>query len=176
MTPDPVDPDDDPPEALAADLIIPALGSGLALYYLVSTIDLAWEARATGSTIAGVLLSLCGLFIVRSLLRARRGSGRFTFGDLFENSGFNRQRLALIGLLIVFIATIPWLGTTLGMFCLLLASLRVMGVTSPRQLLGISLSASVAVYVLFIFLLNSRMPRGLIENALATILPPLGGS
>lgn len=174
MTPEPDDPANMPPEALAADLIIPALGCGLALYYIISTADLAWEARATGTFIALLLLTLCALLFGRTGLRAARGTGTFSFGDLFEDSGFNRQRVALIGLLVVFILTIQWLGTTLGLFLLLLASLRVMGVTSLKQLIGIAFCSAAVVYFLFIFLLNSRMPRGVIENALATVLPSLG--
>jgi hypothetical protein len=104
----------------------------------------------------------------------RGGMGQFTFGDLFESSIYNRQRMALVALLIVFILTIQWLGTTLGLLLLMLASLWVMGVTSSKQLIGISVTSAAVVYLLFIFLLNSRMPRGIIENSLATILPPLG--
>lgn len=162
-------------EALAADLIIPLLGCGLSAYYIISTAGLAWEARATGTTIAGVLLALCALLFARTGLKlARGGMGSFTFGDLFENSIYNRQRVALVALLIVFILTIQWLGTTLGLLLLMLAALRVMGVTGAKQLVGISVSSAAVVYLLFIFLLNSRMPRGVIENALATILPTLG--
>ncbi len=156
-------------------MIIPLLACGLAIYFLISTSELAWEARATGSMVAYVLLGLCLALFLRGGLRAMRGTGQYSFGDLFENSLFNRQRVGLVALLVLFIATIPWLGTTLGIFLLLLASLRLMGVTNATQLLGISLTSAAVVYLLFIFLLNSRMPRGLIEKALATILPPIGG-
>jgi hypothetical protein len=163
------------PETLAADLIIPVLGCGLSAYYIISTAQLAWEARATGTTIAGLLLALCALLFARTGLKLMRGGmGQFTFGDLFESSIYNRQRMALVALLIVFILTIQWLGTTLGLLLLMLASLWVMGVTSSKQLIGISVTSAAVVYLLFIFLLNSRMPRGIIENSLATILPPLG--
>jgi hypothetical protein len=163
------------PEALASDLIIPALGCGLAAYYVLSTADLAWEARATGSIIASVLLGMCAVHFLRTALRVVRGAGRLGFGDLLEDSSHNRQRLVLLALLVVFVLTIRWLGTTLGLFLLLVGALRVMGVRSARELLAISAAAASAVYLLFIFLLNSRLPRGAIENALATILPALGG-
>ena len=35
-------------EPLAADFIIPLLACGLAVYYLATTTDLVWEARAAG--------------------------------------------------------------------------------------------------------------------------------
>jgi len=40
--------------ALGAYFIIPLLASGLTIYYLVSTLDLNWEARSTG-TFIGVI-------------------------------------------------------------------------------------------------------------------------
>lgn len=160
--------------ALAPDLIIPALASALAVYYLMSTGDLAWEARATGSTIAWILLAMCAALFIRTALRLARGAGTLTFGNLFALDEYNRTRVALVALLVLFIATIPWLGTTLGLFCLLVASLWVTGVRAPKQILGISLSAAAVVYILFVFLLNSRMPRGVLEDALGRILPPLG--
>jgi hypothetical protein len=169
--------DRDAPEqdALAADLIIPALGSGLAIYFLASTTELAWEARATGSVIAWSLLALCALFLLRSLSRLAVGKGRMTFGDLFSGTLFNRQRVALILLCLAFVATIRWVGTTLGIFLLLLATMYVMGVREPRRLFTIASLSAATVYLLFIFLLNSRMPRGYLEQVLARVLPPLGG-
>lgn len=162
-------------EALARDLIIPAIGSGLAIYYLASTGDLAWEARATGTTIAVVLLGLCLAHALRIAIKVLRHQGTLGFGDLFANSLFNRQRVALIVLLVVFVATIRWVGTTLGLFVLLTATMLVMGVRDLRHLLGVAFVSAATVYVLFIYLLNSRMPRGIVEALLSTILPPLGG-
>lgn len=161
--------------ALAADLIIPGLGCALAGYFLAETRDLVWEARATGSSIAVVLLALCGLHLIR-VVRARLTSqGRFTFGDLFMNEPFNRQRLALLVALLVFIATIGWLGTTLGLFLLLIATMLVMDVREPRRLLGVAFASAATVYLLFILLLDSRMPRGALEHALAKLWPAIGG-
>lgn len=162
-------------DALAADLIIPGLASALAAYYLISTTELAWEARATGTTIAIVLLALCAVFALRTFKRIAGGAGRLSFGDLFADTVFNRQRVALIALAVLFVATIPWVGTTLGVFLLLIAMMFVMGVRDPKRLLLIAGISAATIYLLFIFLLNSRMPRGTVEALLARILPPLGG-
>ena len=64
-----------------------------------------------------------------------KGSGSFGFGDLFANTLFNRQRLALGLLIAAFIAALPWTGTTLGLFLVLIAGMWTLGVTSIRQLL-----------------------------------------
>ena len=56
--PHPAPSEPQPRAALGADFIIPLLACGLTLYYFVSTLDLVWEARATG-TVIGLVLSRC---------------------------------------------------------------------------------------------------------------------
>ncbi len=42
-------------KALGADLVIPALALSFAAYFFVSIADLAWEAKANGVVIGGIL-------------------------------------------------------------------------------------------------------------------------
>jgi hypothetical protein len=153
-------------EPLGADLIIPVLASGLTVYFLITTFDLAWEAKVTGTFIGAVLLALCATHFARIGLRVASGRGTLGFGELFADSLFNRQRLALLVLAVLFIATLPWLGTTLGLFLLLVASMWVMGVRSMRVLVGVASLTAAVVYLLLIHLLGSRLPHGVIENML----------
>lgn len=177
-TPPPDDADESQSEgtgALGSDLIIPGIASALAIYYLISTADLAWEARATGVSIAVILLSLCVLLLFRSFAFVIEGLLPLGFGALFEASRFNLQRVALLSLAALFVATIQWVGTTLGIFVLLILMMLVMGVRSLKLILSIATASAATVYLLFIYLLNSRMPRGYLESLLGQILPPLGG-
>jgi hypothetical protein len=156
--------------ALGADLIIPLLGSSLAIYYLVSTAELDWEARSAGLFVGSVLLTLCAIQLVRILGAAVTGRGTLGLGGLLSNTLHNRRRLALIGLVALFIATISWAGTTLGLWLLLIASMLVMGVRSPIRLLAVATTASAVVYVLLILILNTRLPRGILEKLIAGAL------
>ena len=70
----------------------------------------------------------------------------------------------------IFPNTIAWTGTTLGLWLLLIASMLVMGVRSPMRLLSVATIAAATVYGLLIFLLNTRLPRGLIEKLIAGAL------
>lgn len=157
------------PELLGADFIIPVLASALAIYFFVTTFDLAWEAKVTGMFIGAVLLALCVTQFARLGLRIASHRGSFGFGELIGDTLFNRQRLALVVLAILFIASIEWVGTTLGLFLLLVASMWVMGVRRPRVLFGVALLTAAVVYLLLIYLLGSRLPQGVIENALAAM-------
>jgi hypothetical protein len=53
----------------------------------------------------------------------------------------------------------------------MLASMRILGVRDLRALLGISLAVAGSVYLLFIVLLQSRLPVGPIETLLGSLLP-----
>ncbi len=156
--------------ALGADLLIPAIGSGLAIYYLVTTAEMDLEAKSAGLFVGTVLLFLCAIQLVRILVEVVRGRATLGLGDLVANSRHNRQRLGLILLVALFIATIGWTGTTLGLFLLLLCSMLVMGVREPGKLIGVAFCTSAVVYLLLIYLLNTRLPHGIVEKSIASAL------
>lgn len=154
-------------EPLAADFIIPLLACGLAVYYLATTTDLVWEARAAGVAVGVPLIAMCVFHLGRTLYRIAQGSGSFSGGDMFADTLFNRQRAALIVLVALFIAALPLTGTTLGLFILLIASMWVLGVRSIRVLVTVAATTCAAVYVLLLYLVSSRLPHGPVEWLIA---------
>lgn len=156
---------------LGADLIIPLLAAGLTIYFLVNTAGLVWEARANGTVIGVALLFLVAVHFVRVALAVRRRQGSLGFGSLVETSIVQAQRVGLIAVVALFIAALPWIGTTLALFLAMLASMLILGVRDPRALIGISLAVAAAVYVLFIVLLQSRLPVGPFEALLGSVIP-----
>jgi len=153
-----------PKTALGAYFIIPIMACGLTVYYLVSTIDLVWEAKATGFFLGGILLVLCTVQFVRLGLRVFQGAGSLGFGDLAENTLFNRQRLALLILIAAFIVTLQWVGTTLGLFLVLVACMWVMGVRSLGMLVGVALTTALVVHLLLIQFVGSQLPQGIFKD------------
>jgi hypothetical protein len=156
-------------EPLAADFIIPLLACGLAAYYIVTTTDLVWEARAAGVAVGAPLIAMCVFHMGRTLHRIVRGSGSFSTGDMFANTLFNRQRLILGILVAVFIVALPWTGTTLGLFLILVAAMRLLGVDSIRTLVAVAATTAAVVYVLLMYLVSSRLPQGPVEWLIAWI-------
>jgi hypothetical protein len=152
---------------LGADLIIPALGCGLTLYYLASTTDLVWEARATGTVIGLTLIALCAVLFVRLGLRIASGRASLDIGDLFQDSEFNRQRLGLILMVAAYVVTIHWVGATIGLFFLLIGCMWLLGVHSIRTLVGIAFAAALFVHLTLIAFLDSKLPRGWIIDQFA---------
>jgi hypothetical protein len=162
-----------PQRAGGADLIIPVLAAGLAIYFLVNTASLVWEARANGTVIGVVLLILVAVQVARVVRDMRRHRASLGFGSLLERSPVQAQRLGLLAIMTLFVATIPWVGTTPGLFVAMLGSMWLLGVRDPRILIGISLVVAAVVYVLFIVLLQSRLPVGPVETFISSVM---GGS
>jgi len=157
------------PEPLGADFIIPVLACALTAYYLATTVGLAWEAKVTGVFIGAVLVPLCAVHMARMGLRIPGRDATFGLGDLIHNNHFNRQRLGLTALVGLYIASIEWVGTTPGLFLLLVGCMLLMGVRSVKALFGVALATTAVVHLLLIYLLNSRLPRGVIENLLGSL-------
>jgi hypothetical protein len=155
---------------LGADFIIPVLAVALVAYYSATTLGTTWEAKVTGVVIGAVLVPLCLVHMTRMAVAIARGHGTLGFGSLAANTLFNRQRLGLVLLVAAFIAGLEWTGTTLGLFLLVIGCMLVMGVRSVRALLGVAVVTTAVVYILLIYLLNSRLPRGPVEKLLGSLL------
>lgn len=147
-----------------ADLIIPALALGFALYFFISIADLAWEAKANGVLIGGVLVVLVAIQAVRSGLEVWRGRGDFSLAPLLEPREALLKRLGLLLLTIAFIAAMPWLGLTLSLFLGLAAGLYLTGVRRIAPLMLVPAAVAASAYLLFIALLNTDFPHGPIER------------
>jgi hypothetical protein len=160
--------EDGRPTPLGADFIIPLLSVALIAYYSATTAGLSWEAKVTGVFIGAVLGPLCAVHMARLGLAVFRRRATLGFGDLVSNTAFNRQRFGLLALAAAFIAAIEWTGTSLGLFLLLVGCMLLMGVRSPRALLGVAITTTAVVYLLLIRLLNSRLPRGPVETLLGS--------
>ena len=151
---------------LGADLVIPALALGFAVYFFVSIADLAWEAKANGIVIGGVLVGLILIQGVRIGIQLARGTGSLSFESLWEPRDALGKRVGLVAVTIAFIATLPWLGLTLGLLFALLAALWIMGARG-KALVLIPVVVAAAAYLLFIALLQSDIPHGPIEKLLS---------
>ena len=155
--------------ALGAYFIIPLLACGLTIYFLISTAGLIWEARSTGTFIGVILLGLCAAQIIRLGLKVARGEATLGFGELAENNFYNRLRLGLLVLVIAFVALLPVIGTTLGLFLVLIAMVRLMGVRDWRVLVAVALITAATVHVLLIYLLGSQLPQGFLKPIFSSL-------
>jgi len=148
---------------LGADLVIPALALGFALYFFVSIADLAWEAKANGVIIGGILVLLIAAQVVRIALQVAKRKADLGFSPLWEPRDALGKRVGMVLITIAFIATLNWLGLTLGLLLALFAGLKIMGARG-KTLAIVPLAVALAAYLLFVLLLQSDIPHGPIER------------
>jgi len=158
-----------PRAPLGADLVIPAMALAFGVYFFFSITDLAWEAKANGMVIGAVLLVLVLIQLVRIGLRIYRGEADLRMNSIMEPVEALPKRIGLVVITIAFIATMQWLGVTLGMVVALFASLWILGVRSRRALILVPLGVGAAVYLLFVAALQSDIPHGPVELLLAKL-------
>ena len=148
---------------LGADLVIPALALGFALYFFVSIADLAWEAKANGVIIGSILVLLIAAQVFRIALQMAKRKADLGFSPLWEPRDALGKRVGMVLITIAFIATLNWLGLTLGLLLSLFAALWIMGARG-KALAIVPIVVATAAYLLFIYLLQSDIPHGPIER------------
>ena len=151
---------------LGADLVIPALALGFAAYFFVSIADLAWEAKANGMVIGGILVLLIAIQLARIAIRVVKGRASLGLSGLWEPREVLGKRVGMVLVTIAFIATLSWLGLTLGLLLSLFAALWIMGARG-KALAIIPVVVAAAAYLLFVYLLQSDIPHGPIERLLS---------
>ena len=153
--------------ALGADLVIPLLALAFTGYFLVSIAGLEWEARANGVIIGTLLLALIAVQLVRIVLAVSRGQASIGLGPLLEPPDALRKRLGMLAITIAFVATVPWLGLSLGLFIALSAAFTLMGVRGVGRVVMIAFVVTAAATLLFVVALDSSLPRGPVEQLIA---------
>jgi hypothetical protein len=154
---------------LGADLVIPLLALAFAAYFFVSISDLAWEAKANGMLIGGVLVVLIAAQVVRIGVQVWIGAGNLRFDPLLLPRHALAKRIGMVALTALFIFSMQWLGLTLALFVATAAALYLMGVRKRSHLFWTPLGASAFAYVMFIAVLDSEFPRGPVELLLARL-------
>jgi hypothetical protein len=153
-------------KALGADLVIPALALAFAAYFFVSIADLAWEAKANGVVIGGTLVGLIAIQVVRIAIRVLKGEASLRLNPLWEPREALGKRVGMVLVTVAFIASLSWLGLTLGLLLALFAALWIMGARG-KPLVILPVAVALAAYLLFVVLLQSDIPHGPIERLLS---------
>ena len=153
--------------SLGADLVIPLLALGFAIYFFWSITDLAWEAKANGVVIGAALIGLVVVQVARIAWEIAQGRADLGTGVLWEPRDVLLKRLGMVAITVAFILLLQVLGLTLALFAAMVAALALMGVRRLPVLLGIAFGVAAAAYLLFIALLDAGFPHGVIEKILS---------
>jgi Tripartite tricarboxylate transporter TctB family len=152
---------------LGADLVIPLLALGFAIYFFWSITDLAWEAKANGVVIGAALIALVVLQVARIALAVARGEGDLRTDPLWQPRDVLLKRVGMVAVTVAFILLLQVLGLTLSLFAAMAVALWLMGVRRIPVVLGIAFGVAAAAYLLFIAVLDAGFPHGVIEKLLS---------
>lgn len=152
--------------SIGADLVIPVMAAGYALYYIYTILDYPTEAQINGLFLGIVLCALVALLLLRSALQWRRGEVDFGMRRLLAPISMIPARLAFMTLTIAYIVVIPWVGFTLTTFLYILGCLLGLGVRSRKTLVLMPLLSAAGGYIFFIAMLSTRFPKGPVEQFL----------
>lgn len=152
------------------EFVIPVLALPFAVYYVISIWGLPWEAQLNGMFLATVLVILLGLFALRVVTGLARGTLHVAPAPPGRLWADNRKRLAVLGLTVLYLGMLQWLGFTASTFIFLLLAMRALGVPFWPRALSIAAAMSVAGYLLFIAGLNAPFPEGVVEHLVQALL------
>ena len=136
---------------------------GFAVYFFISTAELAWEAKANAIIIGTSLVALIAVQAVRIGLQLARGEGDLDTWPLWHPREVLGRRIGMVLITAAFVATLPWLGLTLGTFLALAAGLYLMGIRRRTLLIVLPATIAATLYLLFVAVLDSPFPHGPIE-------------
>jgi len=152
-----------------------ALALAVVYYLMARAIPSSFLADAVGpqglpQVYAYVLAGLSILLIVRSLGRRElpeKGSGDFSAKspektpDPFSSERASAWRVAgLLGIGAVYVAIVSWVGYTIALAALMIATTYYQGGGLNRRSVVIAVSGAVALWLLFVVLLGIQQPPG----------------
>ena len=149
---------------LGADLVIPLLALGFAIYFFWSIADLAWDAKANAVVIGTALVVLVAVQLVSIAVQVAKGRGDLRTDPLWQPTDVLWKRVGLVLVTVAFIVSLQLLGLTLALLIAMAAALAIMGVRKLSTIVWISVAVAAAAYILFIAVLDSAFPHGPIEK------------
>lgn len=156
-----------PPKNVLPDLIIPGLALIFSIYYLTTITEVPWIAQASAVLVSGLLLLSIFAFVLRTAYRLNTGSEFISWRSLIPDRDLLVKRLCLLALTIAYVWFLEDLGFTLSTFVFLVLAIMLLStVKNWKKAMSVALAASVIGYVVFIFVFETRFPKGPIERTM----------
>ena len=159
------------PKNVLPDLIIPILAFAFAVYYLTTITEVPWISQASAITVSCLLALAILAFAIRTIVRIKRGQEQIVIGRYLTDKSTQIKRVILLILTIAYVFLIEPLGFTLTTFAFIFLGIILLSSFSNwKNAAIVSLACSVVGYVVFIYLFQTRFPKGFIENYLEGLL------
>lgn len=156
---------------LGAELVIPVMAIAFTLYYFSTIWNSPWTAQVSAFLVGGILLLVCGIFILNCVRMLANREGSLGFSTLVNRDDIRTGRIGFLGATLGFCVLIDHLGFTLTTFLFLLVSMAILGKGRRLAMItGLAAAISVAGWALFIWAFDTRFPRGWFEITMEALL------
>jgi len=163
------------PRNVLPEFIIPALALGFTIYYLSTITEVPWTSQASAVLVGSLLTLSILVFVVRSVLRIRRGEEKLELRDslhmLLGRVPVSSRRIGLLVLVIGYVWIIDWLGFTVTTFIFVFAAILLLSsLANWKRALAVAVSSAVIGYVVFVYFFHTRFPSGHLEAWLERLM------
>jgi len=163
--------DEQPMRQLGGELVIPVFAIGFTLYFFTTIWNSPWTAQVSAFVVGGILLLVCGIFVLRSVIWLRQGQANLGFANLFSRGDLSTGRIGLAATTLGFCLFIEQLGFTLTTFLFLSLSMMILGKGKrPMFIVLVSSLMSLGGWAVFIWAFDTRFPRGWFETTMKAVL------
>jgi hypothetical protein len=156
---------------LGGELVIPVLAIAFTLYFFSTIWNSPWTAKVSAFMVGGILMLVCGIFIVRCVVWLGKGEGYLGFSNLFTREDITSGRIGLFATTIGYCVFIDRLGFTLTTFLFLAVSMIVLSRGKNIGFIAlVSAAMSLGGWAVFILAFDTRFPRGWFETTMKAVL------
>lgn len=153
------------------DLIIPVLAFAFTIYYLSTITHVPWIAQSSAVLVASLLFLAIFAFAIRTVLRIRAGRERIGFDHLVTDLPTQSKRAVLLAMTIAYIILIEDFGFSLMTFLFIFFAIVLLSsLANWKKALAVSGGCAVAGYIIFIYIFETRFPKGFIEKTIEALL------
>lgn len=138
------------------------------VYYLTTITEVPWTAQASAVLVSGLLILSIVVYAIRTIWRVRSGVEVVNWGVLGLDHANDLKRTGLLALSIAYVWFIGDLGFTISTLAFLfLAIVLLSSLGNWKNAALVAISCSLIGYFVFIFIFETRFPKGPVENFLA---------
>jgi hypothetical protein len=149
------------------ELIIPIASVAFALYYMSTVLELPFQAKLVGVSLTFGLILLTLILFVRFVLEIRRGEKEISFNGFFSSAEFEAKRFSVLGMTILFIAMMPFLGFAAALFLFIFGNIIILGGIRRVGLAVVTATTLTAIgFSVFILAVGVRFPLSVLDRTL----------
>jgi hypothetical protein len=158
---------DDAKHSALGEIIIPLFGVLFTAYYFSTILDSPWTAQVNAVLVGSILLIISAIFFFRIFSSYKNGHSVFVFQYQQILSAIRSRQAVFIFITLGYLLLVEFIGYTFATVVFFFLSMSLLD--NGRHLaakFALSLIMAAVGYGIFIYLFETRLPEGIIEEFL----------